>query len=606
MSSPFRHIRESLSLRLSLSILGFAVAVFVVSIGFLFYKSRTAVRQSAFAGATQELHNTALHVTGILNEVETAANNNDWLVMENLHPDSIIALSRHILEKNPNLFGCSIAFEPSFFPEQGKYFSAYSGNNDGHIESEQEGNDGYNYFEMAWYKEAFQQRSACWIDPFHDYDSENKEYEKEKIATYSKPLITADGRCIGVISTDIAQKDISRTLREEKHTPDSYSMLIGKNGKIIAASKDNPSLDDLESEDCIVLREELESSGWVLAIVYPENVVFKGYNQIFYIVVSIIMFGLLLMLISCYIIVSRAVDPIHLLARQTNDMAKGQFDEPLPRSTRIDSIGKIQNSFATMQQSIAGYVEELQHMKAEMESRNDELLNAQRLAEEANHKKAIFIQDISHQIRTPLNIIGGFAQVLRDSLAYMDYQEIDDITETMLKNSDDITTIISHLITSSALEANKQINRNEEVGCLDICKEVAKTIRLRYPDTVSLRVKSSIDKTVKIKTDKESLIKILQELLNNANRFTQSGEIAIDCEITDTSMVAFSVSDTGPGIPPTESEHIFTRFYKIDSFTAGLGLGLTLSRQLARLLDGDLWIDTNYTNGTRMVLTLPL
>lgn len=606
MNSLFRHIRRSLSLRLSLSILGFAVAVFIVSIGFLFYKSKAAVHQSAFAETTQNLHNTALHITGILNEVETATNNTDWLVLENLQPDSIFALSRRILVQNPNLFGCSIAFEPFFFPEQGKYFSAYSSNNEGHLETEQEGNEEYNYFEMDWYKEAFQQRSACWTDPFYDYDSENDEFEKDMIATYSKPLITADGRSIGIISADISQKKISHILRDVDHNPASYSILIGKNGKIIAASKDNPSLDDLERRDCIVLREKLENCGWELAIIYPEKVIFKSYNQIFYIIVSIIVFGLLLMLISCYIIVRRAVDPILLLAKQTNDLANGKFNEPLPRSSRIDSIGKLQNSFATMQKSITGYVEDLQRIKTETERHYEELERAQKLAEEANHKKAIFIQDISHQIRTPLNIIGGFAQVLRDSLAYMDNQEIDEITESMLQNSEDITTIISHLMTSSALEANKQIVRNEEVGCLDICQEVAKTIRLRYPDTVSLHVECSIDKSVKIKTDKESLVKILKELLFNANKFTQSGRITIGCDMTDTSMVAFSVSDTGLGIPPAESEHVFSWFCKIDSFTAGLGLGLPLGRQLARLLGGDLMIDTDYHQGTRVVLTLPL
>lgn len=605
MSNPIRHIRESLSLRLSFSILGFTVGVFVISIGFLFYKSRAAVRQSAFAQATKELDNTALQISGILQEVETATNNTDWQVLEHLQPDSAYALSIRILELNPNLNGCSIAFEPSFFEEQGKYFSAYSGNNEGHIETEQEGNEEYNYFEMAWYKEPKQKKRACWIDPFHDYDSNNDEFEKDMIASYSKPLITADGRFVGVISSDLSQKRLSTILRHENFYPNAYSILTGTSGRIIAAGKDNPSLDDLERKDCIVLSKELGNTEWMLYIICPEGDIFKGYNQLIYFIISIILFGLLLMLISCYVIVSHAVDPIHLLAKQTDDMANRKFNERMPQSTRIDSIGKLQNSFGAMQESIAGYVEELKRVKAETEHRNQDLLAAQRLAEEADHNKMVFIQDISHQIRTPLNIISGFAQVLRDSLAYMDKQEIEEITETMLQNSDDITTIVSHLMTSSALESNKHISCNDDVACYNICWEVVKMIRLKYPDTVTLGVKSSVDEELTIKTNKECLVKILKELLNNANRFTQSGEIIMGCDMVNANMVAFSVSDTGPGIPAAESERIFTRFCKIDSFTAGLGLGLTLSRQLARLLGGDLRIDPLYYNGTRVVLTLP-
>ena len=326
MSNPIRHIRESLSLRLSFSILGFTVGVFVISIGFLFYKSRAAVRQSAFAQATKELDNTALQISGILQEVETATNNTDWQVLEHLQPDSAYALSIRILELNPNLNGCSIAFEPSFFEEQGKYFSAYSGNNEGHIETEQEGNEEYNYFEMAWYKEPKQKKRACWIDPFHDYDSSNDEFEKDMIASYSKPLITADGRFVGVISSDLSQKRLSTILRHENFYPNAYSILTGTSGRIIAAGKDNPSLDDLERKDCIVLHKELGNTGWMLYIICPEGDIFKGYNQLIYIIISIILFGLLLMLISCYVIVSHAVDPIHLLAKQTDDMANRKFN----------------------------------------------------------------------------------------------------------------------------------------------------------------------------------------------------------------------------------------------------------------------------------------
>ena len=121
MSNLLHSIRRSLSLRLSLGIFAFVVAIF----GFLFYRSRQSVLQGTVSVTTQMLTNMSLQLNGVMDEVEMAVNNTEWQVMQNLTPDSLFALSRHILEVNPNLNGCSISFEPYYFPEWGKYFSSH-------------------------------------------------------------------------------------------------------------------------------------------------------------------------------------------------------------------------------------------------------------------------------------------------------------------------------------------------------------------------------------------------------------------------------------------------------------------------------------------------
>ena len=136
MKSILRYIRNSLSLRLSLSIMGCTAVIFFVTMAFLYYRSSTSVHQAAIEEASKALDNTSLRLEGLLDEVEVATNNTDWVVVRNLQPDSLFAYSRRILELNPNLYGCSIAMEPVFFQGMGKYFSAYSSNNDGHIETE--------------------------------------------------------------------------------------------------------------------------------------------------------------------------------------------------------------------------------------------------------------------------------------------------------------------------------------------------------------------------------------------------------------------------------------------------------------------------------------
>ena len=128
MSKLVKQIKQSLPLRLSLSILAFTVIIFMITIGIIFFRSRHFVRQTAIEQNTQILNNTAQNIMGLMGQVEVATNNSAWLVIRKPQPDSITSFSRRILELNPDVYGCSISFEPNFFSDQGKYFSIYSVN----------------------------------------------------------------------------------------------------------------------------------------------------------------------------------------------------------------------------------------------------------------------------------------------------------------------------------------------------------------------------------------------------------------------------------------------------------------------------------------------
>ena len=565
MNAIVQRLRQSLSLRLSLWILGIVVVIFIITIGFLFHRTKESVRQGAIDQASQMLNNNMQHLIGILNEIEVATDNSDWLVMQNLQPESILALSRQILELNPNLFGCSIAFVPNFFEDQGKYFSAYSSNDNGHLETEQEGNDDYNYFEMDWYKEPMKLQKPCWVDPFRDYSPDGI-VTRDMIASYCKPLITADGRCIGVISSDISHRRLTQAFASEWIYQHSYYMLIGKSKQLIASSSEHPSVSDLDRSDCLVLQEEIPGTGWTLAFICPESDIFKEYNQMFYIIVSIILFGLLMILSLCYFVVHRTVAPIRLLASQARDIEKGCYDKRITRSSRKDEIGLLQNSFATMQQSIANYIANLQEMKAETEQRNEELIVAKNLAEESDNKKKAFIQDISHQIRTPLNIIGGFAQVLRDGYNMLGEDEKAAITKDILQNSYSISNIVNNWIMTLVLENTISIAGSDIVNCNDLCREAAASLNLKHPDTVKLEISTNLPDNLQIETNKTYVKKILEELLYNANKFTTNGSIAISNKQLDSKHICFQISDTGPGIPFDDRDRIFNQFTKLNNF----------------------------------------
>ena len=375
----------------------------MAALGFMFVESRKAVRQEAISSATETLDNTVLRVNSLLDRVVIATDNFEWLPARHLNtPDSMFAYSARILECNPDLNGCSISFEPDLFKEKGRYFSAYSYNNHGNIETEQEGNEQYEYFYFDWYQLAKLLDYPVWTEPFVDYNPEAV-YTQEVIASYCKPLKDKDGKYIGTISTDISLEWLSKTISEVKPYPHSYSIMIGAGGtyfvhpdstKLFNETIFTPTLEKpdtaltalghamqrgetgmrqlmFEGQDCYVFYKALGSTGWSVAIVCPESDIFGGYNRLYRIVIAIVILGLIVMLFVFSHIIGHELKPLHTLALQAETIASGQFDKTLPEDNRIDEIGSLNHTFSNMQHSLVNYIEEVKNttaMKASIES----------------------------------------------------------------------------------------------------------------------------------------------------------------------------------------------------------------------------------------------
>ena len=190
MKSPIYYINRSLSLKLCFGILLCVVIVFSLSLGFLYERSRRIVRLEAAAHTEHALDNISRRVTNYIDEVEVATNNIEWLVMENLRPDSLLNYSHRVVEQNPNINGCSITMEPNFFPDYGRNFSVYSLRGPDSIESVYEAP--YDYYDKVWYKKAREKNEACWVDPHNDFN-EGTLSSPVMIASYSLPLKDKDG-----------------------------------------------------------------------------------------------------------------------------------------------------------------------------------------------------------------------------------------------------------------------------------------------------------------------------------------------------------------------------------------------------------------------------
>lgn len=629
-----KHIQRSMSLKLGLAIVLFVVLVFVLSLGFLFVSTYRIVKQEAMERATVVLNNTALRVTGYMNAIETATTNIEWLVQSNLRPDSILCYSRRVVELNPDVNGCSITMEPYYFPELGRYFSAYSVRQADSIVTVREGD--YDYYSKVWYKTPFNLGRACWVDPFDDYNAGTLS-ASEIIASYCKPLYNRDSTFFGVIATDLSLKWLSQTISQEKPYPHSYSIMIGKEGhffvhpdtaKLFTQTifsgldpKENADVFTLgvammkgqsgcmqlnvNGQPCYVFYQPLQHAGWSIALVCPESDIFVGHKRLGYVILALITIGLLLILVFCLRTVGHFVEPLNKLAEQSRYIASVHFDECMPRSERTDVVGALQNSFATMQESIHEHVGELQRANEEAEQRNRQLLNASRLAQEAEQKKAAFIQDISHQIRTPLNIIQGFLHVLYEAADTLSESEKESIVSAMHHNSSAITRISTMLVSAARLESDAAISADDLVGCNDLARDVIASFYQDGTGGLDLRIETSLPDTLHMRTNREVLYHALRELLFNAKKFAGDSPVRLLLTATATT-VCYTVEDHGPGIPESEREHIFKHFFKLNDFTEGLGLGLAISRRIVRKLGGDLILDNNYTQGCRFVLSLPL
>ena len=234
-----------------------------------------------------------------------------------------------------------------------------------------------------------------------------------------------------------------------------------------------------------------------------------------------------------------------------------------------------------------------------------ELQKAYRRATESEKMKAAFIQNVSHEVRTPLNIISGFSQVIADPELTDSVEERQHMSEMMQKSAHQITSLIDEIIGLSLIESTEKMRR-EDTPCIN---RLLNDFQRDYQDLakkgVSVKVDTTLADDFTIKTNENMLKRIITALMENAVKYTEEGSITLKAS-ADEKQLRVTIEDTGCGIPADQAENIFGRFVKLDSFKEGIGLGLPLSRKLAEQLDGNVILDTKYTQGARFIVTLPI
>ena len=225
-------------------------------------------------------------------------------------------------------------------------------------------------------------------------------------------------------------------------------------------------------------------------------------------------------------------------------------------------------------------------------------------AKESDRMKTAFVQHISHEIRTPLNIITGFAQVVSDPDYELSKEDRNRIMADISHNTTEITNFVNELLELSESESQSVYQLDDDVDVPTICQEAIEASETANQGRLVLSVSSELPEGYRLKSNAAAIRKILDRLMSNALKFTVNGSVTIRLK-SEKGQLKIEVEDTGKGIPHDQQERVFERFYKIDSFVQGMGLGLTVARRSAQLLGGTLTIDPTYTTGCRFVITLP-
>lgn len=247
----------------------------------------------------------------------------------------------------------------------------------------------------------------------------------------------------------------------------------------------------------------------------------------------------------------------------------------------------------------------------ERKQNQEELLKSKQIAEEANKLKSSLLENMSHEFRTPLNGILGFSQLLRDEIS--DNEHLD-MLEKIVHSGKRLMNTLNSVLTLTELENNNYLLSKSEIDLALMCKEL-RLLYIKYALSKNLEFNFALESdSLIIVTDENILIKVFSSLIENAIKYTQSGEIRIELssksEDSGTKYAVVNVIDTGIGIRDEDQVIIFKEFKQLsEGFRRdfeGLGLGLSLANKMVKLLGGRISVQSEFGKGSKFTVMLPI
>ncbi len=316
-------------------------------------------------------------------------------------------------------------------------------------------------------------------------------------------------------------------------------------------------------------------------------------------------------IVAFYIITQRVIlRPIRQLRALANNVAEGNLDIRSSINTR-DEYEKLAEAFNHMLDNLQATQEKLRQANRQLDEKIIELSERNIELFKANKVKGEFLANISHEFRTPLNSIMGFAQVLRDKPEVARKDKGKRYAENIIVGGQRLLNMINDLLYLAKAEADKIQLHIEQTTPKEICNAVVASFSEMTREK-KIKVKLEVQKDIPtLVTDAGKIQQILENYMSNSVKFTpEKGKIELKAEMLDEKTIHFSVTDSGCGIAETDKEKIFQKFRQIgDPMTrqsTGTGLGLAISKELADMLAGQVGFESKQQQGSIFWLDIPV
>ncbi|NNE85591.1 MAG: response regulator [Alphaproteobacteria bacterium] len=293
--------------------------------------------------------------------------------------------------------------------------------------------------------------------------------------------------------------------------------------------------------------------------------------------------------------------PLQELRSAAIRIGAGEFHSPVNVSSR-DEIGDLGAAFRSMGQSLSNSTEEL-------ETKSDQLTEALRTAEGASQAKSAFLANMSHELRTPLNAIIGYSEMMLEDAQDEGAEERASDLQKVRGSGRHLLGLINDVLDISKIEAGKIELNNEPVDLSEILLEVESTASPLMEANDNRFNIVQPDNIGSIECDKQRLNQILLNLLSNAAKFTENGDIDLTVERSDDGWVSFAIRDTGIGMTAEQVDRLFQPFVQADSSITqkygGTGLGLSISQRFVEMMGGSIAISSEEGKGSCFTVWLP-